>query len=456
MLSVRGVPGTGGAGCFPSRPAGEGEQLLHGLRFGCGGEGKLRFSGGRRIAEGGADFYPPMADPVGVFMRKSVFFIIIPVFIFLASCAPRPGREAFQAYDTADPSERQVIFAFQAGRQLEVVWSSLAERFSRENPWGIEVIPRNYGFSSDPAREMEKNGQPGLVLTGLEWGSLPLSPGADLFPLQAHPEWGASWAPEDEIKDHYLIRDGEWKIPFLPLLRDADLLYVNLSARAVPEDPRSVWQEGGIVFPLDEAALSTVHFSLGGRVRTRKGEFLEDTKIWNQARSLVSQAVQGGLARPEAEKFQGQIDFTTGAVPVSLDTLSGLSYYRRSLEAFGASFAWDAVVYPYERKKGGMNLWDLGVQIIPGEASDVLAGWLFFKWLLGAEVQAELAEVTGLLPVNPGAAPLLGSRSDPVYLRILEEYLMAPRRIYPRSERAGAYLSSVVAALLMEASGLPE
>lgn len=389
-------------------------------------------------------------------MRKVLFLILLSGIYLITSCAPRPDGEALQAYDTADPSGRQVVFAFQAGRQLEVVWTGLADRFSRENPWGIEVIPRNYGFSADPARELEKTGQPGLVLTGLEWGALPLSPGADLFPLQAHPEWGASWEPEDEIRDHYLVRDGEWKIPFLPLLRDVDLLYVNLSARAVPEDPRTVWQEGGFVFPLDEAALSTVHFSLGGRVRTRKGEFLEDTKTWDQAKSLVSRAVQEGLARPEAEKFQGQIDFTTGAVPVSLDTLSGLSYYRRSLEAFGASFDWDAVVYPYERKKGGMNLWDLGVQIIPGESPDVLAGWLFYKWLMGAEVQADLAEATGLLPVNPGAAPLLGSRSDPVYLRILEEYLAAPRRIYPRTERAGEYLNSVLEGLVRETAGMAE
>jgi ABC-type glycerol-3-phosphate transport system substrate-binding protein len=391
-----------------------------------------------------------MADPLGVFMRKLFFLPLICGIVVLTSCAPRPDKTIVQSYLQADPSNREVLFAFQAGRQLQELWSDLADRFSRENPWGITVIPRNYGFAADPALELEKTDLPGLVLTGLDWGTLPLSSGVDLFPLLAHPEWGVAWEPKDEIRRQYLVKNDRWQLPFLPLLRDANLLYVNLSSRAIPEDPRAVWEEGEFVFSLDEASLSTVHFALGGRVRDRKGEFREDKKNWDEAKGLISLAMAGGLALPETEKFQGQIDFTSGKVPVSMDTLSGLAYYRRSLDAFGASFTWDAVVYPYDRKRGGMNLWDLGVQIADAEASDVLASWLFYKWLMGPEIQAELADATGLLPVNPGAASLLASQSDPVYLRVLEEYLTAPRQTYPRTGGSGDYLKSLVEDLRIE------
>ena len=385
-------------------------------------------------------------------MRKVLLLILLSGIYLLTSCAPRPDREALQAYDGADPSNREVLFAFQAGRQLQEVWSEQAARFSRENPWGITVMPRNYGYAVDPALELEKTGLPGLVLTGLDWGTLALSSGADLFPLLAHPEWGVAWDPEDEIRRQYLVKDDTWRLPFLPLLRDVNLLFVNLSSRALPEDPRTVWEEGGFVFSLDEASLSTVHFALGGQARDRKGKFREDEKTWEEAKTLVSLAVTEGMALPETEKFQGQIDFTSGKVPASLDTLSGLTYYRRSLDAFGASFAWDAVVYPYDPKRGGMNLRDLGVQIASGDASDVLASWLFFKWLLSPEIQAELADATGLLPVNPRAASLLASQSDPVYLRVLEEYLTAPRQTYPRTGGSGDYLKSLVEGLRLETS----
>ncbi len=300
---------------------------------------------------------------------------------------------------------------------------------------------------------MAEEGIPGLVLTGLDEGPSQPFQGADLFPLLFHPEWGFSWEPDGEIRDHYLIKEEVWKLPFLPLLRDTDLLYVNLSARAVPEDPRTVWREGGFVFPLDESALATIHFALGGLMRNRRGELLEDPKTWDETRSLITGALEEGLALPEIEKFQGQIDFASGVSPVAMDTLSGLSYYRRSLEAFGSSFPWDAVIYPYDVKKGGMNLRDLGIQILPGRPSEVLAAWLFYRWLMTPVIQADLAEVTGLLPVNGRAAAFLGSRGDSVYLRILEEYLSAPRRIYPQTPGSQEFLSALVESLAEDAGG---
>ena len=377
-------------------------------------------------------------------MQKTQYPLLIITVILLLGCTPGPSRRAVAAFDSVDPAGQEVSFYYQGGGELQSVWEGFFRRFFDTNPWGIRVIGENRMVDGEVWEGLLSQGKTGLVLFGQE--AAIQEGAADLFPLYAHPRWGMKGVdPLAADLPFYLVKTSPWGLPYLPLLRDMDLLYINLDRGAVPGDPRMVWELPRLIFPPDARTQCAVFFSLGGEARSRKGAFLPGEDGWQSSRSSVEEAVARGLALPGKEKYSGQLQFSSGEAWASLDALSGLIYYEQTIEVFGSGFSWTLAPFPVEPQGGALAVWDLGIQILPGPPEAVLASWLFFLWCLEPANQAGLVAATGLLPLNRAALGYLSAflGEHPPYRGIFDSYLGLPRRVFPRNSEGIAFFAQL-------------
>ena len=370
-------------------------------------------------------------------------FLFIVFLLFLSGCEPAPSRRAIKDFDEVDPGGQKVTFYYREGENFQWNWEELFRRFSDENPWGIRVVGETPGDPEELWNELITQGRTGMALFGQNGPAAPPDQGADLFPLYAHPQWGIKGvSPLEEDLPRYLVKQSEWRLPFLPLLRDVDVLYINLDEGRVPEDPQMVWKLPRLAFFPDGRTLFSVSSSLGGEVGKPGGAFSPGKGDWKLGFSFVEEAVARGLAIPERKRYQGQMWFSSGEALASLNALSGLSYYERTIEAFGSDFSWTISSLP-TRSSGELALWDVGITILPGAPEEVLASWLFYRWCMEAANQARLVEAAGLLPLNSGAIEHLSVflGDHPPYGKVFDSYLALPRRVFPRNAKEGALLT---------------
>ena len=357
--------------------------------------------------------------------------------LILLSCSPSPTGREVRELKSLSPENQSLLFWYQADYRQEPLYRSLVERFNRENPWGIRVEAVNRGSFQElwngAVPLLGTPSQPDLVLMTpgpekpMPWAEQTRS----FFPYLKSREWsgrenftkGAWKSLNRGLWRSSLVETDRWILPRIPVLLDPNLVYYNrdrlreLGYDAFPSTPeqfRQICESAGIrddlsgfIFPPDAQTILTMAYAAGWTARDSSGNFQADEMFLEQTETFLGDMIRSGAAHPAREKFDGQMEFSSGEYLFSLDTASGLDYYQRSVESSRSVFQWSTAPFPEDPKKGTLPVWEKSFFLLPSEPSRELAGWLFVRWCLDPEIQAELAWAERSLPVNPDAYPFL-------------------------------------------------
>ncbi len=374
--------------------------------------------------------------------------IITLFLVIFISCGPAPSKESLKVLDSVSPENQKILFWYQSGSDEEIVINEIIEEFNLNNEFGIQVegINKSYRIDLwDTISGAEVKPDIFWITPDGEKGLPFRDEVVDLFPYLYHSEWGEDEAISADLLEilkntfiGYLVKDSEWILPGIPILRDLSLLYCNLDllkALGYSSPPgkqdefrticeaSSILPEGeGLVFSPDTKSLLTLAFADGLIARDKEGVAIEDEERILASGEYLSSLSRSGNSVPVIERFAGQMEFSRGNHVFSLDASSGARYYKNSIEKSRNPFSWTVTPFPSGESEGTVGCWDQLTFLLPGTSEKQMAGWIFIKWCLTTSVQEKLAESAGIIPVNPEAGEKLYSKldKDSILYKIME------------------------------------
>ncbi len=356
-----------------------------------------------------------------------------------ATASPAPPRQtAAPPPATATPAPAPSL---PAGLTIPL-WHTLPEawlrgplaQFNRENEWGLVVKPRAFPDEAALLAALP-DAPPGVLVLGYP-ALTPLWPQgfSDLRPLMQAAPYGLPPEAQADIPAVFLQEgrvDGAQYA--LPLLRSAAFLVRNHSWAAelgyapIPRDVAAFQQQACAANAAMKADNDVYNDGLGG--------WLVDTTPpvmlgWLYAFGAPLQR-EGGWAfdTPETESaftfFKALFDENcawVGSDPYpdaylgarqalfAAATLSDLPYIEQAFAEAGNSDSWGALPFPAPQGEAALPTFGPSFAL-QAEASETqaLAAWLVIRWMLRPEVQAQLVQQSGYLPVRRAAFPLLKS-----------------------------------------------
>jgi ABC-type glycerol-3-phosphate transport system substrate-binding protein len=332
----------------------------------------------------------------------------------------------------------QVWHAF-AGSSYDVFARQVA-RFNAGNEWGITVNPTGYGdFTTlfDAIGAFLDSGQlpdmvaalPEQVLTWDAAGAV-----LDLNRYLADPLWGFGAEDIADIPSTFWAQEYDHgKLMGLPAQRSARFLYYNKTwaGELGFENPPATADE----FRRQACAANASFLKDNNLQNDSYGGWIVDTD-WQTSYSWLL-AFDGSVADGDSYGFRtdpnlaalqflkGLYDKHCAWLPIepatfnSFDSfarrtalfvsgdLAGLSQAADSMARFKNDDEWEVIPFPGSQKR---VLVDYGpsYSLLKSTPEKQLAGWVFARWLLSPENQAQWVEATGLLPLRSSVLNLVG------------------------------------------------
>ncbi len=336
-----------------------------------------------------------------------------------------------------------------------------AAEFNSSNEWGITVITvgqDNYAelfntVSSSLAAPDKPNLVIGLPEHALYWDSQ--SGVADWNPYVLDSQWG--WSA-DEIADFdstfWTQDEAGGKRLGLPAQRSARFLFYNVtwarelgfdSAPATPDDFReqacaanqsmrknadaSDDGRGGWLVDADPMTALSWMLAFGGGASEAEGyRFLrpENIEALKFAKKLFDDVCAWRGADDARAALAGrQALFVTGALEEVSDQI-------RAFSAAGSTDEWTAIPFP-GKKNDAFVVYGSSYIMLPSSPQGQLATWLFTRWLLSPENQAEWTQTTGMFPLRNSTLTLLApyASTHPQWLaavKLLPQAALPPKR----------------------------
>ena len=349
---------------------------------------------------------------------------------------PTPTLPVGMEIDPDDLAGSVVRFAHPWVGEAAEVLENVAEEFSSSNPWDIrvEVYPNGGETALISALHgfLEAGQMPGLIavhpylLSALD-GDFSL---VDLRDYFDDPEWGFDSESQADLNSVFIepFTDDN-QITALPFAPQASVLFYNtswgeaLGHSEPPDDLNSFrlqtcdaaffnWRDdnpdtdgtGGWKINLDPVVLASWYYAFGGVIPGEEipsfsndaGQdafgYLWDVKIQGCSWFARQPDPYPYFANRYALLYAGQLD----QVPIQMSWM----------EALGSEDEWEVIGFP--GPVGETILVDgPGLIITADSMEQELAAWLFAKYLLSPEVQAQLVRTLFTLPVRQSAFDLL-------------------------------------------------
>lgn len=304
-------------------------------------------------------------------------------------------------------------------------------RFNRENPWGIEVVPR--AFPDEAAlTDALPEASPGTVLLGYPRWESPDNL-SDLTPWLNDPHYGM---PAEEQADFFeTFWDEGWEgetLLTLPLLRSAAFLARNhtwaaeLGYPAIPQDVSAFQAQacaanaalrgdddvyndglGGWVVDTRPPVMLGWLYAFGAPL-TADGTYRFDTPEGETAFGFLKALFDENCAWVGEEAYPDAYFSARQALFVSA-TLSDLPFLEQAFAEAGSRDHWGALPFPSAPgEEPALPTFGPSFGMLRGaDEAHSLAGWLFMRWMLSPDVLADLARQSGYLPVRRAALDAL-------------------------------------------------
>ena len=365
-------------------------------------------------------------------------------------------------WDEVDPSGQTVTFWHQHTRDRETSLQEIVQEFNDTNEWGITVVAEYQGGYGDIFQKMlpllGSDSTPNLVVAYQnQAATYELADGIlNLTPLVESERWGltdedvADFFPGFYSSDVFPSFDDQrlglapnrsmemmyYNIDWLAELREAGAISFDgppttpeqfrEAACAAVENPFSgATSEGSIGYELSVEAsrFASWTFAFGGDVFDHENDrYTYDSPAAIEAMTFLQGLFDEGCATVTTESFGDQTNFGAGRTLFTVGSSSGLPFYESAVEE-GAGHSWSVSAIPHTTEDPVMNIYGASVSIPEGHpAEEALATWLFVKYYVSPEVQAEWARASQYFPVRQSTAQELGDyfEANPSYQTAFE------------------------------------
>ncbi|MCU0485249.1 MAG: extracellular solute-binding protein [Anaerolineales bacterium] len=364
-----------------------------------------------------------------------------------ATAAPSPTATQLSSLLEVSASDLDGItikFWHTAAGEAETLLQQLTAEFNQSNTWGITVEPVGYagsGVLDEQVRlAIEENQLPGLIAAYTDQALLWEIKGAelaDLTPYVSDPLWGLSQPDQQDFYHvfwaHDLVRRSTGSKTTtlrlgVPWYRSALVLIYNrtwaeeLGFRTYPDTPAQFRRQvcaaaqanlsdqdpqndgtGGWLIRNDPLLLLGWIQAFGGELEGEDGTGLSfHTPAAEEAVQYLANLTQDGCAWLASEELPAEA-FANRRALVWTSSLANLRLQQTALQQANNNDEW--VVLPFPASTGSQTIVAYGpALIVPrSDLAQELGAWLFARWLLSAEKQAQWAETNGVFPVRSAA-----------------------------------------------------
>jgi multiple sugar transport system substrate-binding protein len=385
--------------------------------------------------------------PNGKTNWKRIQMAILTAMAFiLVACIPAPTAEPISAATGAadpeetwtdlDPSGQSIDFWHPYTNASGSALNKIVDDFNQMNEWGITVQAKYQGSYGDILYEMQgvmnTSRVPDLVTAYPDQAATyQLANGLlDMRPLVKDKKWGLLEADQDDFfpslwnQDIFPAFDNA-RLGF-PFSRSMVVMYYNmdwlkeLGYDAPPTTPdqfkemackavktpygKSTTQGSmGYELSVDASSFTTWALAFGGDVFDyAAGQFVYNSEANQKAMIFLQSLFKDGCAAVVDRSYGDQTDFAAGKLLFSIDLSSGLTFYDRAVRE-GAAFNWSVAAIPHTTPNPVMNINEASIVIPKTSLEKELAAWLFLKYFISPDVQAEWAMASGYLPARKNA-----------------------------------------------------
>jgi multiple sugar transport system substrate-binding protein len=379
--------------------------------------------------------------------------------LVLAACQPSPSMDVptstprVEATKTPAPTQTPILESRlgvppEALQGLTVdVWhpwygvpanlfEAQVEEFNSTNPWGIQVQAKslqNYNELYEQVSEAVYGPDRPDVVIGLpeyavEWHAQEAV--LELDPYVSDPVYGLSEAEiadfpsvfweQDQVAGvrlgmpaqrtaRFLLYNQTWAgelgfddPPVTPREFQEQACKANLSMHADP-DPQHDGRGGWLIDAHPITALSWL-LAFGGGAQEEDGfRFLRPENI--EATRFVKGLAESGCAW-ETQDEQPLSKFVDRSALFATASLEDLPDLARDFASAGSTDKWTVLPFPGS-ESSVMVVYGSSYILFASEDADQLAAWLFVRWLLSPENQADWVNSTGLFPLQASTMGLL-------------------------------------------------
>lgn len=371
--------------------------------------------------------------------------ISVPTLSAVSTPSPYPSvPTATSLIQTGELKGVTIAFWFTVDQTALPHLLDLIAEFNETNPWGVQVEPvplSSYGVMQERFDAARQEGElPGLVAAYTEqmlyWDAGAYSL-LDLSRYMDDAVWGLS---TEEVHDFYAEvweREGlKWKVRGaqdglrigLPWYRSGTLLVYNqtwaeeLGFAAPPSTPDELQRQacaaasanrqdgdrendgsGGLLISQDASVLLSWVFAFGGQIVQQGGQgYHFVSPEFKQALQYLHNLYTEGCAWQSDDPVPSREFANRKALflPVSVRELLAV---QQALIDVGNQDVWIVLPFPSPEGPAVLEVHGPSLILLKSAAEEQLAAWLFARWLVLPEIQAEWVSHTGYFPTRISA-----------------------------------------------------
>jgi len=340
---------------------------------------------------------------------------------------------------TVDPNKLQGVML-----QFWHVWAGdpgeklrqIVEKFNAENEYGIQVKENsldNYNNLYDQVEAALTSGGLPNVAVGYNYQLMTWDEReGTIVNLGAYindPKWGLS---ATEQADFYPVlweqEVSQGRRVGVPFLGYGQVMYYNLSwaedlgFKSAPSTPEDFQRQacaaalinntdkiqendgtGGWVVNATPSSILSWMYAFGSQVARSDGKGYQfNTPENEQAIAFLKELFDRGCAW-QTESEYNENEFATRQALFMSASVSDLPYVAAAMQEAGNQDKWTVVAYPSTQAKATLDVYGPDLTIFESTPEGELASWLFIKWLLSPQNQADWSETNSAFPVRASA-----------------------------------------------------
>jgi len=327
------------------------------------------------------------------------------------------------------------------------VVDEITEAFNSQNKWGIQVEASYQGNIDEIDEKLHAaidNGQPPDIVVGYHyqtpdwdsaWGLI------DLNEYVSDPVWGLSTDEKDDFYPAFWNQDqnGDKRMG-VPAQRSGQLLYYNatwakeLGFSSPPSTPEEFIEQacaaaranqkdedpdndrtGGLIISTHYAAMLNWMNAFGADItssneKTSGGDTYDfDNHQVEESLTFLRKLYDQGCAWLSMEQYP-QTDFAARRGLFAIDSVIAIPYQQAAFLQSGNTDWWTVIPYPTTQNESNLSVYGPSFEILTSTPEEQLASWLFIKWLLMPQNQAELVEKTSAFPLRRSVIDILNRK----------------------------------------------
>lgn len=357
-----------------------------------------------------------------------------------------------------DPSGQTIIFWHQQPPARHNTLNELIWKFNSTNKWGITVITEYQDDTSDKMQQaINSSDTPNLVeIFQIQAADFQLAGVfSDMTSLVESIKWGLS--PQEQIDFYSGIYSQDIYPTFqntrlgFPPHRSMFVMYYNADwlaeLKAVgaidfdgpPQNPEQ-FEAAACAAVVNPFSRSLTENSMGYQLNINASSFANWTFAhggdvfdyenaqysYNNEAAVAAMTYLQDLFNQDCtglivERYGDQIDFSQGALLFTVGSTSSLPFYQSDVIEIGP-FNWSVASLPHSPVEPVQYVYGSSLSIPKGTSESELAAWLFIKYFVSPEVQAQWVQASNYLPVRASVAGGLGDyfATNPAYATSFE------------------------------------